>query len=695
MKYRRRLNTLSHSKLISGIIKKHPDGYGFLIPHQKNQKDVYLSKEELAGIFTDDELQVSAQQKGGRFYGKIKKIIQRNRTRVVGPLSVISKELGCVKDHENFFGADILFPLDPADPQVKNGEWVEVQITSYPSSKKGFQGKLSGRMGSFPKALSDNMKVLREHNISYLFSKNSLNEAQMRVKEFQKQSFKDRKDLSALAFATIDSQTAKDFDDAVYVKKKDKGWILFVSIADVSFFVKEGGALDDEAFSRGNSTYFPGFTAPMLPDVLSQRFCSLNPNEDRLTFTGEMHINKDGEVEKYLFYESMIQSQARLSYGEAQQIIDQGHSEKTLQNVQQSIKNAWELAQTLMGKRFQRGSLNLEIPETEVRLNAAGEPLDIIQSKRLDSHKLIEELMLVCNQCAAQFLSRKNTPSIYRVHSQPAVEDIDRLKTFFKSINLNKKKPSSLPRHPAQKFFDPQTALKKAGSLQIQLSSWIQQMKNHPKQLILHHLILRALPQACYSANNQGHFGLSFSHYTHFTSPIRRYSDLIIHRLLKKALGISNSGGKVHEKELEKKAQALSQMEQKSVQAERQIKDIKKTRFINLFIGKEFKAMITSIVKKGFFVTLQKYNVDGLVSLDSLGGRWVFDPVYLFLRSKPSGYLFQPGDEVLVQVISADIDQGKIDFKLLQHNNKPFNPFQKQKRARSRKRKAKKKLRRY
>ena len=658
--------------IFTGLVKKHPDGFGFLIPHNKKQEDVYISKSQMQGILSDDEIEVEVFSRRGRFYGRILKIIQRTRDHVLGPFIRISKKLGCIKDENNFFGEDIIFNCTEF-PSLQEGDWLEVQILSYPGSKKGFQGKISKVLGSFPSALSDNMKTLRDFNIPYSFK--TPPEKNLTL---QKKDFKNRQDLQSYPFVTIDGLTAQDFDDAVYIQKNSKGWIVFVSIADVDFYVKENSPLDKTAFQRGNSTYFPGFCSPMLPEYLSQDLCSLKPQTPRLTMTAEMHFDQKGFCSKSLFYESVIFSHARLTYGQAQEIIDGKISKNIPASIASSLSAGAELAQILLEIRLKNGSLNLEIPETEIRLDQKGCPIDILPAQRLFSHQLIEELMLACNQAVAEFLSQKKIPSVYRIHDTPLAENFNHLYKFLKTIDSSVEFLSKNKFEKNSKLF-----------LQKNLCQLIQKIKGHPKQFIMYNLILRSLTQACYSSYNRGHFGLSFSHYTHFTSPIRRYSDLIVHRILKQALGISKKSF-LSKDELEIKAQFLSQCEQRSVKAERQIENIKKARFMEKHLEDEFSGMIVSITKFGFFVNLKQFDVDGLIHSDSLGGRWLFDPSQLILRSRSSGYTFRQGEDVQIRVVNVSIEQGRIDFELLEHKGRVFRIERYQKRKQGKKRKTKK-----
>ena len=489
----------------------------------------------------------------------------------------------------------------------------------------------------------------------------SVSEEQQAEKELNKRDFKNRKDLRHLPFVTIDGIHAKDFDDSIYIESLKNGWKAFISIADVDYYVKEKSHLDKEAYLRGNSTYFPNFVAPMLPFYLSQGLCSLNPRVPRLTMTVEIHFDSKGNQKKSLFYESVICSQARLTYEEAQNVVDGKSSLSSA--IQNSIKSGAQLAQTLMDRRFKNGALNLELDETEIFLDSKGQPLNIVQTQRIFSHKLIEELMLACNQAVAGFLSRKKMATVYRVHETPHSDDLSHLNQFLRSID-----PKADLCEKKKSYF------KKPKSLSLQLSEFIRKMKEHPKKTIMHYLVLRALPQAHYSVYNKGHFGLQFKNYLHFTSPIRRYSDLIVHRILKKTLKKDN--GPASRRELETTAQFLSQCEQRSVKAERFIENIKKARFMAKYVGEEFAGVISSVTKFGFFVTLSEYSVDGLIHINNLGGRWRFHPSQLLLKAYPSGYTFHQGDEVFVRVAMSNVEEGQIDFELVEHKYKKFYPMQ-------------------
>lgn len=638
---------------VSGVISRNREGYGFLIPFDPNSEDIYLPRNQMRNLMEGDEVEIEVFKKRNRFSGRLKRILKRKYTHVIGVCSVESHKKGCIHDKDSHFGSHLNFSL-ANHPEIKEGAWVQVKITSYPGSKLGFYGEVEGVIDSFKKANVDNLSCLQEFNIPYLFPPDVLQEKEAWLQKMKSAYTKNRINLKESPFVTIDGKTAKDFDDAVYVRKVKNGWVAYISIADVDFFVKQNTNLDEEAYKRGNSTYFPSFVSPMLPPFLSDDLCSLVPHEPRITMTVEIHFDPNARVLNHHFYESIICSRARLTYEQAQEIIDGKLLPSTSKEVHTSVLEAAALSKKLMKRRYEQGALCLEIPDTEIFLNEAGEPLDIKSSKRTFSHQVIEELMLACNKSVATFISQKKHLSIYRVHDIP---DEDKLKHLYEFLHSS-----------AEVISEPRDST--PISLQKKLSIWIEKLKGHSKESILHYLILRSLPQAYYSSRNIGHFGLSFSCYTHFTSPIRRYSDLIVHRILKTILGL-NSTPVTSADEIQVQASHLCDCEQRSVKAERKIKDIKKARFMQRFLGEEFDGRILSIASFGFFVVLNKYDVDGLVDISSLGGRFNFNPVQMTLQSG-SGYLFSQGDAVGVQVASSNIETGKIAFHLISHNKKLF-----------------------
>lgn len=626
-----------------GLVKRHPDGFGFFIPDQSDQPDVYIPRKFMTGVMSNDRVRVrvTPEPGGSRFRGEVIKIISRSTKRVMGQFSQTRPGAGVLYDRSFAWGEDI--QVEDPNAMAKDGDLVAVQIEGYPDSPKGFWGKIISVLGDIEDPMNDSERMLHTHSIPYGFSKATQAEANGMPTEVLESEIKGRKDLRALKIVTIDGKTAKDFDDAVHAEKTETGFRLIVAIADVSHYVKPGSAIDEDAYARGTSTYFPNFVAPMLPEKLSNELCSLKPNVLRLALVAELKINFNGEIEKSEFYEAVIKSHARVTYGEAQDLIE-GRGLDSLEHVKENILLCADLAKILMNKRFREGSLDLEIPETEIEVDETGQPVDILQSERLFSHRLIEELMLIANVAVARFFKEKNIPAIYRIHEPPLAEAMENFENFLKAFGF----PKNLS----------------GGHLQKKITKALEHFAGHPKEHILHILALRSLSQAKYSAQNVGHFGLGFQDYTHFTSPIRRYPDLIVHRLVKACLRIK--GYQLpSEGDLETAGQVLSACEQRSVKAERQIRSVKKARFMAHRLGEEFDGVISSVTKFGIFVLLRQFDVDGLVRVEELGDDYFqFDEEALRLVGKKTGMCYEIGELVKVVVAKVDIEQGQIDFVL-------------------------------
>lgn len=649
---------------VVGFVKRHPDGFGFLIPLEIDFPDVYIPRKAMVGIMTNDKVEVEVRPEPGgkRYRGRVLQILQRGISQVMGRFHPLNESEGVLLDHSHGWGSDLIVHI-PTKLFVKDGDLVSVKIESYPDSEQGFKGKILNVLGDALDPNTDNLRLLFANEIPYEFSKEALQLAEQLDDEVTEKDFSDRLDLRKEAFVTIDGTTAKDFDDAVFVQTTEKGFHLKVAIADVSHYVKPGDPIDHDAYIRGTSTYFPGFVAPMLPEKLSNHLCSLRPHVSRLALVADMHLSFQGELLSSKIYEAVIESHARVTYGEAQEVID-GNTPEKLKVVEKYILKAADLANVLMAKRFKEGSLNLEIPETEVEIDEAGYPIDIIKSERLFSHKLIEELMLMANVAVARFLKNKDIETLNRIHETPDMENIKKLEMYLHNFGLGKQQLSG-------------------GKLQKKISKALETFRNLPQEYILNVLTLRSMKQAQYSTANIGHFGLGFGDYVHFTSPIRRYPDLIVHRQLK-ALVCAHKGYNVPATvDLVTAGSFLSACEQRSVKAERQLISIKKARFMEKFVGTEFEGIISSVTKFGIFVLLRQYDVDGLVRLESLGNDYFeFDEENLCLIGKRSGKTFQIGDNLRVVVAQVDSQDGRIDFVLSEEGRYiPPTPRQEEKRV--------------
>lgn len=632
----------SKSTTLSGTIKRHPDGFGFLIPEDPEAVDVYVPRHEMTGVMGNDrvEVEVSREPGGVRFRGRIVKVLGRGNKRVTGKYEKTGPH-GYLRDHSFAWGADLQI-RDSAGYQIKDGDWVSVDILTYPDSPQGFTGKAVAVIGDISNPENDSLRLLHVHSIPDQFSKAALQEAAQLPHEVTEAHWRGRRDMRKEKFITIDGRTAKDFDDAILVEKSQRGFKLWVAIADVSHYVKPDTAIDRDAYDRGTSTYFPNFVAPMLPEKLSNELCSLKPNVPRLAFVAEMNLDFQGALLEWEIYEAVIQSHARVTYGDAQEVLD-GQNVTELAHVADMIKRAADLAKILMAKRFREGSLDLEIPETEIEVDDRGEPVDIMQTERLFSHRLIEELMLMANITVAKELNRRQVAGLFRVHEEPNPEAIRNLEAYLSLLGSHKKIVG--------------------GGLQKKITRALEDFAGHPQEHILHILTLRSMAQAHYSSENVGHFGLGFSDYAHFTSPIRRYPDLMVHRQLKAALGIGQGYELLSAGDLESAGVFLSSCEQRSVKAERQIKAIKKARFMHRHLGQEFDGIVSSVTKFGLFVILRQFDIDGLVRLETLtGDRYEFDEKNMRIVGRKSGQAIRIGDLMRVVVATANIEEGRIDF---------------------------------
>ncbi|MFZ3228826.1 MAG: ribonuclease R [Pseudobdellovibrio sp.] len=645
----------SKQKTLNGLVKRHPDGFGFFIPEDKEHPDVYIPSNGMNSAMTNDRVSIYVErERDGRFRGEIFQINERSQKTIAGKFTVINDRYGIIKDDGKGWGTDLKITLDKS-MNAKDGELVAAKITKYPDNGK-FEGEVIEVIGDALNALNDIKRVCITQNITTKFSEANLEEAKQFSNNPTEKDFAKRIDLRHLPIITIDGATAKDFDDAVYVEMTNTGFHLYVAIADVSHYVKVASAMDKDAYERGTSVYFPNFVVPMLPEALSNGLCSLNPHVPRLALVAEMNFDFTGEMTSSHFFEGVIESKSRVTYGEAQELIDGNPSDKTqstkLPEVQENIYRCADLAKVLMAKRFKEGSLDLEVPETELVIDGTGEPIDIIKSERLFAHRLIEELMLAANVAVAKFLSSKEIPSFYRVHEEPAAEKISLLQRYMTNLGSTAKE-----------------GLIGGGKLQKRLTRMLHEFDGKPEAQIIHILTLRSMSQAKYTKNNLGHFGLGFEFYTHFTSPIRRYPDLIVHRLLKSQIMPGSQYRLISDDDLGTAGTWLSACEQKSAKAERQIQAIKKARFMKKMEGQGFEGIVSSVTKFGVFVLLREFNIDGLIRLDDLGlDKWEFDEENLTLTAKRSGLTYSMGDNLHVIVSSVDIEQGQINFLIDKDN---------------------------
>jgi ribonuclease R len=646
---------MQKKKFLQGTIKRHPDGFGFFIPDDKAHPDVYIPRNSMQGVMTSDKVLVDVvpERGGERFRGDIVRVVSRGAKQIVGTFHKVNEKQAIIKDEGRGWGEDLKISMEES-MGAKEGELVTAQILTYPEDKKSFTGRVVEIIGDAMNPMNDIKRVIATQNIPVEFSRETLDEAKKFPEQPSEADFKGRRDLRNLDLITIDGATAKDFDDAVYVEMNDQGFLLYVAIADVSHYVRVGTAMDRDAYERGTSVYFPNYVVPMLPEALSNGLCSLNPHVNRLCLVAEIQFDFTGAMLKTDFFEGVMESKARVTYGEAQEVID-GNVPEKFAHVKDNILRCADLAKILMAKRFKEGSLDLEIPETVLEIDAAGVPIDIIRSERLFAHRLIEEMMLAANVAVGTFLHSREIPALYRIHEPPKEEALKALEKYLWN-------------------FGSRTSLS-GGKLQKRLTKVLEEFEGKPEAHVLNILTLRSMTQAKYHMENVGHFGLGFEYYTHFTSPIRRYPDLIVHRLIKNQVLKHSDYRLMSEEDLLTAGTMLSAAEQRSVKAERQVQSIKKARFMQKFVGQELEGMVSSVAKFGVFVLLREYDCDGLIRTDDLGDdKFEYDEENVRLVSKRSGKSFSIGDMVRIQVAAADPDLGQVNFLLVEQETSKDQP---------------------
>ena len=631
--------------ILEGVLKKRPGGSGFLIPDDKSQTDVYIPRGSTGSALSNDRVSVQIQEnqdkslKEGRRVrsGRVRSVLRRDKNFALGRFERKGRQ-AFLKNHN--LGEESFWLKNPKNIPVKEGEYIKARILHSPSDKNPrFKGELSENLGALSKEAKDDIKrVMAERGISARFPQEILKHLKKIPNAVLPEEKANRKDLRDKDFVTIDGETAQDFDDAVFVEKQGRLWRLYVAIADVSHYVLPDSALDKEALERGNSSYFPDSCSPMLPEKLSNNLCSLQEGKDRLVLVQEIDFDRRGSPGRADIYPAVIHSRKRLTYKQAQAILE-GNSPLEGSYIR-PLQTAGELAQTLLNRHARNSGFDFEIPEIQIRLDKNGEPVDISPSQRLFSHKMIEQFMLSANQAVGAFLKKHSQALIYRIHEDPDREKLQVLQRFAGSFGF------------AGKLNSRETLIR-----------FLSQFKNHRHSSLIHKLTLRAFSQARYSTNNKGHYGLNFKCYTHFTSPIRRYCDLLVHRLIKQAL-LRDSRPLLPQKEMERRAEWISQKEQNSVQAERQISDIKKARFLKKHLGETFTGYVVSICSFGVFIALKPFDVEGLVRFRDLAGFWAPDEFQLSAVNRRTGQRIRLGDSLRVVIARVDTSSGNVDLDI-------------------------------
>ncbi|MGB9780773.1 ribonuclease R [Caldanaerobacter sp.] len=642
--------------LVRGRIDGHPKGYGFLIPEDRNMKDIFIPISGMNGAMDGDLVLVRLLQggEGKSQEGEVIKILKRANTTIVGTYEK-NKNFGFVIPDNRKIHQDIFIPKGE-DKGAKTGMKVVVRITKWPEGRRSPEGEIIEVLGYKGEPGIEIKSILRSYDIPETFPKEVLKEAEELPEEIPQRERKRRVDLTELRFVTIDGEDAKDLDDAVYVEKLENGhYLLYVSIADVSHYVKEGSHLDKEALKRGCSVYFLDRVIPMLPPKLSNGICSLNPKEHRLTLTVKMEINKKGEVVDHEIFESIIESKERMTYTNVYKILEEEDEElkKRYSHLIEDFKLMRELALVLLEKRKRRGSVDFDFPEAKVIVDEKGKPIDIVKVERNIAHKIIEEFMLAANETVAEHMHWLNVPFVYRIHEHPDIEKLQAFNKFIHNLGYHIKGIEGGDIHPKA------------------LQDLINQVKGKTEQKVVETLLLRSLKRARYSPEDVGHYALAARYYTHFTSPIRRYPDLVIHRIIKEYINgkLTEKRQKHYNRILEDIAAKSSERERAAETAEREIEELKKVEYMVDKVGNVYKGIISNVTSYGFFVELEN-TVEGLVDVASLeDDYYVFDPEKYVIIGERTKKIFSIGKEVLVRVAHVNVDNREIDFVLVEEDS--------------------------
>lgn len=633
-------------ELIPGRIQSHRDGFGFLIPDDGGS-DVFLSARHMRGLFNDDRVLVrviSDDKRRGRREGAVAEILERNTFQVVGRYIEEDGVAFIDPDNKNIHQDIIITPGNQGD--AKPGQFVVAEIISQPSARRQPLGKVIDILGD---QFTPGMEVelaIRSRELPYEWPDAVMNQAEKMPNSIPTEAIKNRKDCRDMCFVTIDGEDAKDFDDAVYCEAQaDGGWILWVAIADVTHYVKASSPLDEEAVKRGNSVYFSAKVIPMLPEQLSNGLCSLKPNVDRLVMMCEMKIDAHGVLEHYQFYEAVIHSHARLTYNQVFSMLKQKkpkHDEIYLH-----VKELEKLYKKLIKQRNLRGAIEFETIETKVVFDNEGKISEIVPYERNEAHKIIEECMLIANVSAASFLDESGVETLYRNHEQPEEQKLYELRDFLKTFGLRLGGGDNPTAHD--------------------YCNLLKRIEKRADKHLIQTVLLRSLRQAVYAPENHGHFGLSYTHYAQFTSPIRRYPDVIVHRAIKYLLKHKDPKKYFYDaKTMADLGIHCSFTERRADYATRDALDWLKCEYMQDKVGQEFDGIIADVTGFGVFVELKDIYVQGLVHIASLKNDYYhFDATHHALRGKRSGKSYQLGDSMRVLVARVDLDKRAIDFEVV------------------------------
>jgi len=641
----RRKFAKERAEYVRGEISIHPKRFGFV--QLPDGSEIFIPGARLGSALPGDlvavKLRPGKQLRKNR-EGSVSKILERKITDLAG-----------------FFNGVYIVPRDerilywfnvpPGKTSgAKPGDIVLGRITAYPSESGQASAEILQVLGQELSPKVESRLILNQYGFCEEFPESVKKELSHIPDRVGKKDLQHRKDLTEIPLVTVDPLDARDFDDAVAVEKTDSGFRLWVAIADVSHYVASETELDAEAYQRATSVYLPDRAVPMLPEPISSGIASLKPDEERLALTAEMNFDRKGKMVGTSFYPAWIRSRFRMNYQELQDFLDQTDSAliRKYKSIEMTLLEMAELAEILYQRRRRRGGLDLDLPEAKVKLDENGEPIDIYAYPRLFSHRIIEEFMLSANQAVAEFLSQKNIPLPYRIHETPALEKILELDQFLSGIGfpLLRKGQSPEQIHPRdfQKLLD--------------------SVKDLPISGLVSYLALRSMMQAKYSPDNKGHFGLALSHYCHFTSPIRRYPDLITHRILKQALGVLQPNRACAPEHLARACEHCSEQERASISAERSTVKVYQAKLMSRHLGEEFKGRVSGLTQFGVFVELERPMAEGLIPASQLPGYTLNEKIHTVFIKVPKMELHL-GDQVLVEVDAVNLAYNEINFRLI------------------------------
>ena len=648
------INNHNHLKenLVVGTLQAHAKGFGFLIPEDEGEKDVFIPSNCMMGAINGDKIAVKVTREDTstrKREGEVVEIIERNTTTVVGVYED-SKNFGFVISEDTKISRDIYIPKRDRNG-AEDGDVVTVKITKWPEGNRKPEGVVTEILGKKGDRGIDILIIIKKLGLPEDFSAKVLKYAEGISDEIDEKEYKGRRDLRNVRMVTIDGEDAKDLDDAVSIERLPNGnYKLGVHIADVSHYVRENNPLDKEALKRATSVYLIDRVIPMLPRKLSNGICSLNPKVDRLTLSCIMEIDHKGKVVDHEIVESVIKTDERMTYTDVTKILEDNDPEliKKYDYLIDDFKTMEELCKILRAKRMKRGAIDFEIEEAKIVLNELGKPIEIKPYDRAIANRMIEEFMLIANETVAEHMFWTHLPFVYRIHENPDEEKLAKFKEFIYNLGYSIQWKEEI--HPKA------------------LQGILEKVKGKAEETVVSTLLLRSMMQARYAPECTGHFGLAAQYYCHFTSPIRRYPDLQIHRIIKEYLH-----GEIDEKRINKlknivghSAKQSSEMERKAQDAEREVDDLKKAEYMQDRIGEEFEGVISSVTSFGVFVELPN-TIEGLVHITDLDDDYyIYEESHLRLVGERTKKVYKLGDKVLVECVHVDMPNKEIFFRIIE-----------------------------